>query len=731
MLQGPLTERPWEHIPDTFGQVEDISDALIAREQNAFLLADNAGNIVPGTRRGYGLYFWDMRHLSSYALQLGDHWPLVLLTTLDPAGGFEQVLGNARFEQDGRTVGRCTVELHRRISVRIDGVDESLTVTNYNPFPVVVSPLYHFDADFADIFEVRGHTRVAPKAAVTTTVEFPEVCYAYGGSDGLDRSTTLRFDKTPSDLSEKAARFEVEVAPHSAWDLRVACDVRRAPLSSPADDEPVGISGRAAAQANTRPADWFQQAATVHTDNDVLNRVVRRALADLRMLWTSDEQGEAYIAAGTPWFSTLFGRDSLVVALQMLPFMPSLAKDCLHLLAAHQGTIVDPFRSEEPGKILHERRSNELAAIGELPYGEYFGSVDSTPLFLLLAAEYFRWTGDEALVRRLLPSIRAALDWLASYGDHDADGFVEYRTDSVDGLRNQGWKDSADAVMHSDGSLCEGTVALAEVQGYVYAAYRGLARMFDAIGEAETSAALRQRAGKLKEHFASAFWLHDLGYAALGLDGEKRPADVMSSNAGQVLWSGILDDAKAGSVAKHLLSPAMFSGWGLRTLSSEAPSYNPLGYHLGTVWPHDNAIIAAGLKRYGFDESVDRIFTGLFEAAQTWPDLRLPELFGGHPRAHYSRPVPYPVACRPQAWTAGAWFHLLQATLGLAPNAQSGCLRLVRPRLPSWLDWIEIRELHFGGSRASIRIERRAEVVSVFVIEGKLRAEVLDQWPSD
>jgi len=461
--------------------------------------------------------------------------------------------------------------------------------------------------------------------------------------------------------------------------------------------------------------EWREGFAECITDNDTFNHVIQRAMTDLRMLWTKDETGSTYMAAGTPWFSTLFGRDSIIVALQTLPFMPALARDCLTLLAAGQGRSLNPFRNEEPGKILHERRRNELSNIGELPYGEYYGSVDSTPLFLLLAAEYCLWTGDQAFFAKLRPALDAALLWLERYGDLDSDGFLEYRTDSPDGLRNQGWKDSTEAVMHADGALCEGPIALAEVQSYMYAAYRGLAQAFTLAGETELAASLDQRATRVQDEFRKAFWLSDRGYVAMGLDGSKRPTKVMSSNAGQVLWSRILGQESAMSVANHLMSPAMFSGWGIRTLADDSIAYNPLGYHLGTVWPHDNAIIASGLKQYGADQAVDSLFSGLFDAVKTWPDYRLPELFGGHPRSLYSRPVPYPVACRPQAWTSGAWFQLIQTALGMNSLPHNPPSSFVRPQLPSWINEIRLNGILVNNVKSDLRARRVDGETVVFV----------------
>jgi glycogen debranching enzyme len=403
----------------------------------------------------------------------------------------------------------------------------------------------------------------------------------------------------------------------------------------------------------------------------------------------------------------------------------------LAVLARNQGQFPDEFRCEQPGKILHELRDNELCAVGELPYQRYYGSVDSTPLFLLLAAEYAHCTGDLEFFSTLLPSIESALHWLREYGDLDGDGFIEYRTDSPSGLRNQGWKDSEEAIMHIDGSLCDGPIALPEVQGYVYAAYARLAPLLEALGEKEQAKRLRSDAMLLREKFNRRFWLPDVGYLAMALDGQKKPSKVLSSNAGQVLWAGILAHRRAAHVRGSLFDNRMFSGWGIRTLASNEHGYYPLGYHVGTVWPHDNGIIALGLKRYGFDYEVTELATALFDAAREFPLYRLPELFGGQARTEFGPPVPYPIACRPQAWTSGAWLHLLQAMLGLVPDASHNRLFIVRPRLPYWLSDVHLQGLCIGKGRVDLHVyERRGRTRVTARSDGEVQVVVTPRWPA-
>ena len=715
---GPRT---WEHIPDVFGVVEDISDALITREQNQFLLTDAAGNVPAGNRRGLGLYSHDTRHLSGYELLLDGAHPIVLLSTADSGFTQDQVLGNHRTEQAGRVVGRCTVELQRQ-RVLNHVLEERLRITNFNTFPVTVHPSYVFDADFADIFEVRGHKRAKKGTYSRPEVGERSITYAYLGIDGVWRRTRIEFDQRPEMIAPGTAGFRVHLGPRESAELsfRVLLDERAPPRG--------GIERLRGLRQEY--ALWQDAFVNVHTDNEVFNKVLGRSLVDLRMLWTQDRSGQSYMAAGTPWFATLFGRDSIITSLQTLPFQPEIARNCLAVLARHQGQSVDAFRCEEPGKILHEVREDELSVAGELPYQRYYGSVDATPLFLLLAAEYFHWTADRDALPTLLPAVDAGLRWLRDHGDRDHDGFIEYATDSADGLRNQGWKDSGEAIMHADGRLCEGPIAMAEVQGYVYAAYLQLARLFQAHGDGKRAGTLVGAARDLRERFGRSFWLAERGHPPMALDGAKQPAEVMSSNAGQVLWSGIVSPARADQMRRALFQNDMFSGWGIRTLSTSASSYYPLGYHVGSIWPHDNGIIALGLKRYGFDDEVNELATALFDAAQVFPSYRLPELFGGQPRSEYQPPVPYTVACRPQAWTAGAWLHLLAAMLGMVPDAANGRLYLVRPKLPYWLRDVHLSGLRLGKGRVDLHVwSRRGRTYTRALTQGDVTVEVTPRWP--
>ena len=441
------------------------------------------------------------------------------------------------------------------------------------------------------------------------------------------------------------------------------------------------------------------------------------SLADLRLLVNNGPgPDERYVAAGVPWFSTLFGRDSIITALQVLPVRPQIAQEHLLVLARLQATAVDDRRDAQPGKILHELRTGELALAGEIPHTPYYGTVDATPLWLILLGEYERWTGDSALVDRLWPNAIAALRWIDAYGDLDGDGFVEYVRRSPEGLVNQGWKDSTDANRFRDGRIAEAPLALVEVQAYVQRARLEMARLARARGDKELAETQERAAADLAARFEEQFWMEDAGTYALALDHEKRQVDAIGSNAGHVLWSGTASAEHAARVAESLMSSDLFSGWGIRTLAASMAGYNPIGYHLGTIWPHDNAIAAAGLLRYGFREEASRVGAAMLEATMYFRDSRLPELFCGFDRARSPYPVPYPVACSPQAWAAGSLVQLLSAMLGLEPDAATRTLVLHSPTLPEWLPEVRLENIRVGEAVVDLRVRRANGLAGVEVL---------------
>lgn len=722
--QPDLAEEDWSTLPDGEPMgIEDIRDALIIRERGAFLLTDPDGNVPPGNKQGFGIYHADTRHLSTYHFNLNGSAPVVLLSTAEVGYAMEQVMTNPTMTtDDGRNVARGSIEI-RRQRVMAEIVEERLSVTNFNSFPVTLRLLYEFGADFADIFDVRGYERERHGRMHAVEKGERSIHYSYTGIDDRKRSTQVDFDATPDYLDESSAMFRIVLGRRESASLRITVAL---------DDHKPQVTqiNRFDAVANAH-REWAEECTQVVTDNEFFNRVIARSLSDVRMLWTQNVAGESYPAAGTPWFDALFGRDSCILSMQMLAYRPELARATLRLLAKWQGTKLDPTHDEEPGKILHELRFDELSSAGELPYGPYYGSIDSTPLFLMLIAEYYEWTADLRFVRELLPAIRAAVRWMEEDGDPQGTGYLSYEKRSAKGLVNQGWKDSFDAVPNTNGTLAPPPIALAEVQGYAYAARRRLAPILDRLNETKLASKLRTDADTLRHNFNQEFWMPDERFYAMALDGERRPVGSVSTNPAHCLWSGLVDLPRAGAVASRLLDEDMFSGWGLRTLTRANPRFNPLGYHLGTVWPHDNSIAAMGFKMYGFEDELNRVATALFDASVAFPYFRLPELFGGEARSAHNSPVPYPVACRPQSWAAGAFPLITQAMLGLKAEAPSKRLRIVNPRLPSWLNSVQVRGLRVGGGSVTLQYRRsgRSTNVEVQKVTGGIDVIVSKRWP--
>jgi len=625
---------------------------------------------------------------------------------------------------EGRRVPSGTIDV-RRFRVLEDVMEETVRVTNYNTYPITLDLVYRFSADFADIFEVRGHEPEFRGQLDPPVWRHAALTMGYKGRDGRRRETLIMFEPRPFSVATETevsfTTFRVSLAPQESAAIRlvVTLDGR---LEAAQGVERYGVVKH---EYDT----WLAGATEIKTDNELFNLVLERSLRDLRMLWNHHDAGAGYPAAGTPWYDTLFGRDSAIVGLQTLALKPEIARDCLVSLSRWQGKKFDSWRDEEPGKILHELRQGELTQTGELPFSPYFGSVDSTPLFLWLAAEYFAWTGDVDLLAQLETNLRAGLHWLSRYGGLSDGGYVSYQRRSSRGLVNQGWKDSRDAIYHEDGTLCEPPIALVEVQGYAYAATRSLARVFAALGDARLAARLEEQAKALARRFNRDFRLAG-GFYALARDGRGRRSAEIASNAGHALWSGIAGRTQAGHVVRRLMETDMFGGWGVRTLSAGSLRYNPLGYHVGTVWPHDNSIIAMGFKRYGFEDELNILAGALFDAARAFPYYRLPELFGGDERSVHQAPVPYPVACRPQAWAAGAMPLITQAVLSLCPDAGRR-LFIVRPQLPPWLESVRVNALRIGESEVDLHYKRSGDRTRVEVIDvrGDLKVEKRRSWP--
>jgi glycogen debranching enzyme len=541
----------------------------------------------------------------------------------------------------------------------------------------------------------------------------------YQGLDGVVRRTRLEFDPAPGKLTGAEAHFAPTLGPKEErlFHLTVSCET-----GDGGPDRPLGFDA-ALDRAAGRLRALKDRACQVRTSNERFNAWLTRSRADLDML-IGDTPDGLYPYAGVPWFSTPFGRDGIITALQTLWANPDLARGVLAFLAATQADADRPDRDAQPGKILHETRHGEMAALGEIPFGRYYGSVDSTPLFVLLAGAYFDRTGDRAFAAAIWPHVDRALGWMDGPGDPDRDGFVEYRRLSRDGLAQQGWKDSHDSVFHADGALAEGPIALCEVQGYVYAAKLGAGRLAAALGDARRAAELTRQADGLREKFERAFWCDDLGTYALALDGAKRPCRVRTSNPGHCLFTGIAAPDRAARLAQTLLDDRSFSGWGVRTVAAGEARYNPMSYHNGSVWPHDNSLVGAGLARYRVKDGAVKLLAGMFDASQFMDLHRMPELFCGFHRRPGEGPTLYPVACSPQAWAAGAVFLLLQACLGLEVDAAAGQVRFHYPVLPGFVRRLWVDRLRVGDGSVDLLLTRREDDVGLNVLRRSGRVEV-------
>ncbi|MGO4305771.1 amylo-alpha-1,6-glucosidase [Cupriavidus sp. RAF12] len=641
-----------------------------------FGVFDQHGDAISDVGGSDGLYYCDTRHLSHFYLTFGGWRPILLSSVLrdDNAALTFDLTNPDLFDASGRlAMAHDLIHLRRSRFLWDDTCYERLAVRNYDDSPRHVRLELAFAADFADLFEVRGARRVNRGLSHPTELCSGGATLSYTGLDGHARTTQLCFDPPPTSLTDDEAVFELELAPQKTHLLyiEVCCAGARRDGRSPRRAFPTALrAARRSLQALSAGA------ATVTTSNEIFNEAAGRSMSDLYMLNTQTPCGP-YPYAGIPWFSTFFGRDALITALETLWLDPGIARGVLCYLAAHQATAVDAAADAEPGKILHESRQGEMAILGEVPFRRYYGSVDSTPLFVMLAGAYLDRTRDIITVRELWPHIDAALQWIEHYGDRDGDGFFEYGRHTAEGLLNQGWKDSRDSIFHADGTLAHGPIALVEVQAYVYGAWIAAARIAHQLGHGELVAALDIKAQDLRAHFDQVFFDPELGTYALALDGDKRPCRVRTSNAGHALYTGIALPERAAPVAATLMASASFSGWGVRTVASTEARYNPMSYHNGSVWPHDNAIIAAGLARYGLHDATLRIFEGLFAAATHIDLRRLPELFCGFVRRRNRGPTLYPVACSPQAWSAATPLSLLHLP-------ESG-FRRCRPRdhLPS------------------------------------------------
>jgi glycogen debranching enzyme len=689
---------------------------------DTFAVFNRYGDIEPLGLSRFGLFHAETRHLSRFTLRLNRRQPLLLSSTVREDNAFLSVdLTNVDTSLNGGgDLPRGTVHLFRLQFLRGAACYQYFRLLNYGLKPVKVSLLLQYDADFADIFEVRGTVRSRKGERLPDHAEGNRVALSYRGLDDVLRSTCMEFSPRPAFLNAREATFEIALNPKE--EKFVSCTIcceRDATLKTIV---PFQAAFRGLELDYERPGVCECE---ITTPSETFNAWLNRSSADLRMLIEGNPEGP-YPYAGVPWFNTVFGRDGIITALECLWMAPRIAEGVLKYLAETQATEEIPERDAEPGKVLHEMRRGEMSVMNEVPFARYYGSVDSTPLFVMLAGAYFRRTANLSFLKEVWPNIKRAIEWMDAYGDCDKDGFVEYQQRSSRGLVQQGWKDSNDSVFHADGSMAEAPIALCEVQGYVYAAKRSAALIARAFQEVEFAQRLEAQAEALRDKFDTAFWCEEIGMYALALDGNKKQCRVRSSNAGHALLCRIAKDERANTLAASLMTEEMFSGWGIRTIGAGEARYNPMSYHNGSVWPHDNALITLGFSLYGFQRQARDILHALFEVSRDAELHRLPELYCGfHKRPGTSGPTLYPVACAPQSWAAGAVFLMLRACLGMNVRAPQRQICFDHPTLPRDVDQIQIDNLKLVDTSVDLLVHRHDEGVAVEVTRRRGEIEIL------
>jgi glycogen debranching enzyme len=715
-------ERP--EFPIIADAERPITPLRVLKHGDSFAVFDARGDIIPNEASEGGVYHDGTRFLSRLELLLYGQRPLLLSSTVSADNAlFEADLTNSDLLRDGVVaVARGEVNVCRTRLLWDACCVERIQVTNYRLDRIEVPLAIYFDADFADVFEVRG-TRRAKRGERLPDDDGDEYVMRYRGLDDRGRRARLRWSRPPDRRGRNRVMWTLSLEPMATAtvDVRVAYDMdgmQNAP-SADLSFEHVLVKKKG---GHAHVPHAF--CCNLSSSSSIFNRWLDRSSADLQIMMTDTPQG-TYPYAGIPWFSTPFGRDGIFTAFEMLWLNPGVARGVLSFLAQTQATASDDARDAQPGKIVHEMRGGEMAALGEVPFGVYYGSCDVTPLFVMLAEAYYHRTGDLEFIARIWPHLVRALEWMQGSGDLDGDGFIEYARRSERGLVQQGWKDSHDSVFHADGSLADPPIALCEIQGYAYAAWKGAAELARLRGDTRSSEDWMARAERVRVKFEQAFWCDDLGTYALALDGNKRPCRVRTSNAGHCLFAGIASQERAERVCATLMEDASFTGWGVRTVASTERRYNPQSYHNGSIWPHDNAIVAAGMARYGFTGAARRILTATSELSEAVHLHRLPELICGFPRRGREYPTLYPVACAPQAWAAGAVFLLLAAALGVHIDAAARRISFTRGRLPETIDWIRLTDLSVGDAHIDVRLERHPHDVGVTVLRREGHVEIV------
>lgn len=714
---GSLIEEDKFHIsPDAVNADDKIN---ILNHSNTFGIFDRWGNIHPHGKMVQGIYHEGTRYINRLVLSINRHKPLLLSSNIKEDNDILSV------DLTNPAITSCnlpdnTIHISRNLFIRDGAFYEEIDCSHFGSKECSFTLELAFDGDFKDIFEIRGINRYVVKNHVKYCDPGDDCMMEYQGLDGIKRTSVFNVI-TEADYSIKENRvlFNINLEPLNP--LKITYSLRF--LSGDHNHTTISYDQAKSLieQERNKTSILF---ADIHTSNEQFNHWISRSKADLLSLLAQTETGR-YPYAGVPWYNTPFGRDGIITGIETLWLIPEISRDVLSFLASKQATELIPEKDAEPGKILHEARTGEMANTGEVPFKEYYGTIDATPLFIMLAGMYYERTADLDLIKRLWPNIRAAIEWINKYGDLDADGFVEYEHKAKNGLTNQGWKDSYDSIMDEFGELAETPIALCEVQAYVYAAKQHAAKLALILNEPDLADHLSKEARELKHNFNEKFWDKELKCYVLALDGNKKPCRVISSNAGHCLFTGIADEDKARTLADTLLGSDMFSGWGIRTLSSSAKRYNPMSYHNGSIWPHDNALIAYGLAQYGLREHVLKLTQAIFQASLYIELQRLPELYCGFERRQSEGPTLYPVACSPQAWSVAVVFILLQACFQVKIDALTKTISFDRPILPEYLEHVSVSNLILDNGVCSLIFKRFHNDVTFNLLQKPSNWEIL------
>lgn len=672
----------------------------VIKNNDIFLITDQAANVVEAEHDQNGLYYRDSRYLSRYNLLLNGRELIVLKSKTKNSFLNETLMTNSESDQ----LDEAKLLLRRKETLLNKTFYDNLNIKNHDHKLHKVKLEVEIDADFLDIFEVRKYYKNNLKRKkVAKNINDKSIKFIYQGLDGIERSIKIISESEFCVFEENRIKFEFELEAGEEKEFTIAIQIDESSEKNGIYDDFIKIEK----ELENEHLKWNQNSLQITSDNPKFNQFMERSSLDLQMLSTDVGYGEVPIA-GIPWYAVPFGRDSIITSLQTLIFNPALSKATLKTLASYQGQEINPEREEEPGKIFHELRFGELANLNKIPHTPYYGTVDATPLFIVLAGEYYRWTGDLDFIKELLPNLESALNWIDKYGDQDGDLFVEFNSKTKDFTINQGWKDSVDSSINSQGKIAEAPIALAEVQAYVYQAKLEMAEIYQELMEKEKAELLKKQALELKNKFNQQFWDQEKEIFVLGLDKNKKQIDSLTTNPAHGFYSGIIDDKKGQIFLEKLLGDKLNSGIGLRTMSAADLGYNPVSYHNGSIWPHDNSLIIEGLKRYGYQAESNQLITDIFKAAQDFEYYRLPELYCGFGVKEESEVVKYPTSCSPQAWAAGSAYLFLHSMLGLQVDARKNKV-LINSKLPEWINQIEIRNLQLGDKKLAFKLEKDDE----------------------